>query len=73
MIANLEIDVQNALEWFKSNLVVEYPTTFQVVFLGLNKNQNLRLEINGEAILTSNEVKLLGVIIDSKLKFKSDV
>ena len=43
------------------------------MFLGLKKNQNLVLEINGEAITTSKEVKLLGVTIDSKLNFKSHV
>ena len=73
MIAKLEIDVHNALKWFKSNLIVANPTEFQVMFLGFRKNQNLLLDNNGEANPTSNEVKLLGVIIRSQLNFKSHV
>ena len=53
--------------------MVANPTKFQVMFLGLKKNQNLVLEINGEAIAASKEVKLLGVTIDSKLNFKSHI
>ena len=73
MIAKLEIDLYNTLKWFDSNFTVANPTKFEVMFLGLKKNQNLVLEINGEAITTSKEVKLLGVTIDSKLNFKSHV
>jgi len=36
---------------------------FQVIFLDLKKNQNLPLEINGDVIASSEEVKLLGVTI----------
>ena len=74
MIAKLEIDLYDALKWFDSNFMVGNPTKFQVMFLGLKKNQNLLLEINGEAKTTSKkEVKLFGVTIDSKLNFKSHV
>ena len=73
MIAKLEIDLYNTLKWFDSNFMVANPTKFQVMFLGLKKNQNFVLEINGEAITTSKEVKLFGVTIDSKLNFKSHV
>ena len=66
MIAKLEIDLYNTLKWFDSNFMVANPTKFQVMFLGLKKNQNL---VSGEAITTSKEVKLLGVTIDSKLNF----
>ena len=73
MIAKLEIDIHNALKWFESNLMVANPTEFQVMFLGLKKNQTLPLEINDEAITTFDEMKLLVVIIDSKLNFISRV
>ena len=73
MIAKLEVDVYNALRWFESNHVVANPAKFQVVFLGFKKSQNLLLEIKGEVIPTSNVVKLLGVIINSKLNFKSHI
>ena len=70
MIAKLEIDVYNTLTWLESNFMVANPTKFQVMFLGLKKNQKFLLEINGEAVTTSKEVKLLGIIIDSKLNLK---
>ncbi len=53
--------------------MVANPKKFQVMFLGLKKHQNVSLEINGEPITTSKEVKLLGVTIDSKLNFNSHV
>ena len=43
--------------------MVANPSKFQVIFLGLTKNQNLVLEINGHIITNSKEVKLLGVTI----------
>ena len=73
MIAKLENDLYNTLKWFDSNFMVVNPTKFQVMFLDLKKNQNLVMNINGEAITTSKEVKLLGITIDSKLNFKSHV
>ena len=53
--------------------MVASPSKFQAMFLGLKKNQNLALEINGNVIANSEEVKLLGVTIDSQLHFKSHV
>ena len=41
--------------------------------LSLEKNQNLALEIVGDVIANSKEVKLLCVTIDSQLNFKSHV
>ena len=43
MIAKLEIDLYNTLKWFDANFMVANPTKFQVMFLGLKKNQNLVL------------------------------
>ena len=47
------------------------PSKFQVVFLGLRKGQHLALEINGDVVTNSREVKLLGVTLDLQLNFKS--
>ena len=71
MIAKLEIDIYNTLKWFDSNSMVANPSKFQVMFLGLKKDQHLALEINGDVITNSREVKLLGVTLDSQLNFKS--
>ena len=39
----------------------------------LNKGQKLNLEINGISIKTTEEVKFLGIKIDSKFQFQSQV
>ena len=41
--------------------------------MGLDKGQKLSLEINGLSIRTTEEVKLLGISIDSKLQIQSHV
>ena len=71
MIAKLEIDIYNKLKWFDSNSMVVNPSKFQVMFLGLKKDQLLALKINGDVITNSREVKLLGATLDSQLNFKS--
>ena len=71
MIAKLELDIYNTLKWFDSNSTVANPSKFQVMFLGLKKDQHLALEINGDVITNSREIKLLGVSFDSQLNFKS--
>ena len=72
-IAKLESDIYSTLKWFESNSLVANPLKYQVMFLGLEKNQNLALEINGDVIVNSEEVKLLGVTIDSQLNVKGYV
>ena len=71
MIAKLEIDIYNTLKWFDSNSMVANPSKFKIMFLGLKKDQHQALEINGNVITNSTEVKLLGVTLDSQLNFKS--
>ena len=66
-------DINNALQWFKYNQMVANPNKFQVIFVGLEKGQKLSFEINGTSIRITEEVKLLGITIDSKLQFQSHV
>ena len=73
MLRSLKGDIHNALNWFKDNRVVANPDKFQVIFMGLEKGQKLCLEINGQSIKTTEEVKLLGITIDSKLQFQNHV
>ena len=49
------------------------PDKLQVIFMGLEKGQKLSLEIHAISIKTTEEVKLLGITIDSKLQFRSHV
>ena len=49
------------------------PDKFQLIFMRLEKGQKLSIDINGISIRTTEEVKLLGLTIDSKLQFQSHV
>ena len=62
-------DINNALECFQYNKMVANPDKFQVNFLGLEKGQTLNPE-NGIPMRTAEEVKLIGITIDSKLRFQ---
>ena len=61
------------MNWFNQNELVANPEEFQLVFFGLKENLELSSEINGDVIKISDTVKLLGVIIDSKLRFNEHV
>ena len=68
-MTNWENDLSKLLEWFKSNGMVANPKKFQLMFLGLQGEKRLRLNIEENKIPTAGHVKLLGVEIDSKLTF----
>ena len=73
VISSLEIDIRSTLEWFESNMMVANPSKFQLMFMGLNQDNKLCLEINEKIIPSTNQVKLLGITIDAKLKFDTHV
>ena len=60
----LKGDVNNALEWFKYNQMAANPDKFQVMFTDLEKVQIYKY------IRRTEEVKLFGIMIDSKLQFQ---
>ena len=72
IITNLEIDLSNVLEWFKKNQVAENPDKFQMIVLGLH-NRKLCINMGNHNVNSTNEVKLLGLIIDHKLNFNSHI
>ena len=53
--------------------MVANPEKFQLIFFGLKEDHELSIEINGDVIKMSDTVELLGVIIDSKLRFNEHV
>ena len=73
VISKLEGDIQNALEWFRSNRMVPNPNKFQVMFLGTQSKVDNCLNINNQVCKPSTSVKLLGVTIDWKLNFNIHV
>ena len=73
VVTCLEVDIENVLPWFDSNRMVANPGKFQVMFLGLLKSANICIEIDGLVLVPKNNVKLLGITIDSDLKFTNHV
>ena len=53
--------------------MVANPEKFQLVFLGLKNSQQMCLSINDKIINQCQQVKLLGVAIDSKLNFDEHI
>ena len=53
--------------------MVVNPKKFQLMFLGLKRKQNLRINVNGVKIVAKKYAMLLGVEIDNKLKFDRHV
>ena len=58
-------------EWFQVNSLVANPEKYQTMFLGVSDSVNL--QVNGKTLLTTNNVKLLGVVIDNKLNFSKHI
>ena len=50
-------------------MMVASPSKFQIMFMSLDNNSKLCMEIDKMVTTTVNKVKLLDIIIDSKLKF----
>ena len=73
IIIDLEEDLCQALEWFESNRLVANPSKFQMMLLGIKRNDKLCMEINGATVCPSASVKLLGITIDAGLKFDQHV
>ena len=69
----LEVDIEIVLKWFDSNRMVANPEKFQVIFLGLPKTANICIEIDDLVLVPKVNVKLLGITIDSELKFTDHV
>ena len=69
IVTNLESDLCKVFRWFASNGMVANPENFQIMFLGMKTNRRLPLNIEGKKLPATDQVKLLGNEIDSKLTF----
>ena len=61
---NLSIGLSNVMDCFKMNSIKANPGKFQFIVLGANKNDSFNLNVAGEVIPSSSEVKLVGITID---------
>ena len=71
--SSLKKEMSKSIFWFKTNQMVVNASKFQVTLCGLNSNENIILEIGRCSIDVANSVTLLGLTIDSKLKFNQHV
>ena len=73
MISRIENDMQKTLVWFDSNMMVANSFKSQFMFMGLRDDYKLCMDIDEMVITPVQQVKLLGVVLDSKLKFDDHV
>ena len=71
----LENESNLAIKWFNENNMIINPEKFQAMILGLGNQHQEKycLRIDGKNIETKNQVTLLGVEIDDKLKFDKHI
>ena len=61
------------LYWFRVNSLKANPGKFQFMILGDKKNNTFVLNIHDNEIKNPSEVELLGITIDSQLKFTKHI
>ena len=70
MISNLESSSARLFNWFHQNAMTANPDKCHLL---LSTNQNKFTNINSNAIFNSSSEKLLGITIDTNLKFEIHV
>ena len=76
VIEALKTDANNAIKWFEDNNMKANPEKFQIMLLKPMHCQTalpLNVDINDMSLEIQNNVKLLGITIDDKLKFDIQV
>ena len=73
LIPIIESDSEKALSWFKNNSMDANADKFQ--FLAMNRNGLVpsSIKIQDHTIVSSDNIKVLGVTLDSKLKFDDHI
>ena len=69
----IERDIRMTMKWFKLNEMVANLEKFQLISFVLKEDHELSIKANSDFIKMSDTIKLLGVTIDSKLKFNEHV
>ena len=72
VISNLQADGNKAIKWFTDNGMQATPEKFQ--FMMISRDEDSSLTLNDSTVIVSEDhVKVLGVVIDSKLNFSLHV
>ena len=69
LISSLEVKTSNAIKWMKDNDMIANPDKFKAIMLTKTDHNTAGMEFSGKTILSSNEIDLLGITIDTKLSF----
>ena len=67
VFVKLKIEIDDILNWFKVNSLVANPGKFQVMLLG-RFDPITTFKIGNISVKVKNQVKLLGIFIDDKLR-----
>ena len=74
VVKTLENDSINLIDWFSKNLMKANPDKFQAIAIGPNTNKhNLSFDLKGNKITCEENVKLLGITVDSHLNFDKHI
>ena len=68
----LNLDLNKATSWFSQNGMKANPHKYQAMVLGKIEN-DLQFKASEESIKTTDQTKLLGVLLDNKLKFNAHI
>ena len=72
VVKTLENDSINLIDWFCKHLMKANPDKFQAIAIGPKTNQhNLSFDLKGNKITCEENVKLLGITVDSHLNFEN--
>ena len=73
ILHNLKFDLRHILKWFKVKSLNPNPGKFDFIIFGKNTDINVNLFLDGSKIEKCQEVVLLGIIFDDKLRFKTHI
>ena len=74
VVKTLENDSINLIDWFSKNLMKANPDKFQAIAIGPKTNKhNLSFDLKGTKITCEENVKLLGITVDSHLNFDKHI
>ena len=69
---DLEMDFMILHKWFHENRMVLYPGKFHYIVIG-DDDPSHEINLSNNEIASSNEKKLLGIVLESKLNFDSHI
>ena len=69
----LENDVNFATVWFDNNYMCANPDKFQSIILDRDGKQSLSISVQDNTIFSDPSIKILGIVLDNKLKFDEHV